>query len=88
MHPFGAWVIPCHDELLCIPLSESCLVIYLSERAREGSMAVFHIKATGETNVPVIVKFVDVGEEANLQVVLPHVSLHCVATAVLSHGQD
>jgi hypothetical protein len=61
VHTLCAQVIPCRNELLRIFACEGCLVVYLPEWAREGSVSNFNIKMAQETNIPIIIPFVYVG---------------------------
>ncbi len=62
MHPLGAWVIPRCNELLCILEGVHLLVVHLAEWARDGRVAVLSVKPTGETHIPIVAPFVNIGE--------------------------
>jgi hypothetical protein len=46
-------------------------MIFLLERAREGSMAIFDFEATGESNVPVVIMFVYREKLENIHASIP-----------------
>ncbi len=60
MHTRHAQVIPSRDELLGIRLGVPRLMIHPLEGASDQSVAVLHIKPTGETNIRIIVTFINV----------------------------
>ena len=61
VHPSGARVISCGDELLGILARERLLVICLSEGARHRRVSIFDVEPTRKTNVPIVMALVDVG---------------------------
>jgi hypothetical protein len=59
-------------------------MVYLPEWAHEGSVSIFHIKSTQETNVPIVIPFVYVGAIRILHLLYPSLSKWrlCIAPAI------
>jgi hypothetical protein len=58
-------------------------MVHLPERASEGCVSVFYVKATREINIPIFIPFVYVGEISIVHLLHPSLSkqkLHVVPT--------
>jgi hypothetical protein len=62
VHPLSAGIVPCIDPLSCVLLIESFLVVHLAPvcGTRFRCVAIFNVKSTCETHVPICVHLHDV----------------------------
>ncbi len=62
VHPLSAGIVPCIDPLPCVLLSVSFLVVHLAPMCgtRSRCVAIFNVKPTCETHVPIRVHLHDV----------------------------